>query len=109
MAAAGRLGRGQTVADADNSRRRLPLLGVGPALENPANGCPLGESVFTRKRHALVAVEMDGADIPGEDRGYAGQRQGVGKRVGMSQLPAICESPVGGSGRLIRVAAMPKR
>jgi hypothetical protein len=35
-AGAGRLVCGQTVADTGNSRRRLTLLGDGPALENPA-------------------------------------------------------------------------
>ena len=107
--AAGRLGCGQTVADAGNSCRRFTLLGVGPALENPAKGRPLGESVFTRERHAIVAVGVGGGDISGEDRGHAGQPKGVGKGVGMSQLPALRERAIGSSGGLIRIAAMPKR
>ena len=80
----GRLGPGQTVADAGNSRRRFTLLGVGPALENPAPGHPMGESVFTRQRHAVVAIGAGGGDIPGEDRGDAGEPKGVRKGVGMS-------------------------
>ena len=99
----------QTVADAGNPRRRFTLLGVGPALENPAKARPLGESVFPRKRHAIVAVGAGGGDISGEDRGFAGKREGVGKGVGMSQLPAVRECTTGGSGGLIRIAAMPKR
>ena len=100
MVAAGRLGRGQTIADANNSSRRLTLVGVGPAPENPANGRPLGESVLTRERYAIIAVATDGGDISGEDRGNASQRQGVSKGVGMSQLSAVCEGPIGGSGGL---------
>jgi hypothetical protein len=34
------------VADMGNSRRRFTPLGAGPALENPAPGRPLGESVY---------------------------------------------------------------
>ena len=52
---------------------------------------------------------MDGGDISGEDRGHAGVKKGVGKGVGMSQLPAQCEGTIGGPGGLIRIAAMPKR
>jgi len=106
---ADRLVSGQTVADAGNSRRCFTALGVGPTPEHPATGRPLGESVFTRERHAIVAAGMDGGDIPGEDRGPAGHRKGVGKCVGMSQLPAQCERAIGGSGGLIRIAAMPER
>jgi len=105
----GRLVSGHTVADAGNSRRRFTPLGVGPALEHLATGRPMGESVFTRERHAIVAVGAGGGDISGEDRGLAGKSGGVGKGVGMSQLPAQCECTIGGSGRLIRIAAMPKR
>jgi len=108
-AVAGRLDRGQTVADAGNSRRRFTLLGVAPALEDPAKGPPLGESVFTRERHAIVAVGVDGRDISGEDRGHAGVIKGVGKGVGMSQLPAVGERMLGSSGGLIRISPMPKR
>ena len=84
-------------------------MGVGPALEDPAYGRQLGESVFTRERHAFVAVGVGGGDVSGEDRGPAGQRKGMGKGVGMSQLPAVCERAIGSSGGLIRIAAMPKR
>ena len=52
---------------------------------------------------------MDGGDISGEDRGHASVKKGVGKGVGMSQLPAQCEGTIGGPGGLIRIAAMPKR
>src|SRR5215469_7055131 len=51
---------------------------------------------------------MDGGDIPGEDRGPAGQRKGVGQGVGMSQLPAIRKRTIGSPGGLIRIAAMPE-
>ena len=68
MVAASRLGSGQPVADADNSRRRLTLLGVGPAPENPADGRPLGESMLTRERYAIIAVAADGGEISGEDQ-----------------------------------------
>src|ERR1700757_4583205 len=109
MARAGRLGRGHTVADAGNSRRRSTPLGAGPALENPAYGRPLGESVFARERHAIVAAGVDGGDVSGEGRGHAGEPKGVGKGVGMSQLPAVCEGAIGSSGGLSRITAMPKR
>jgi hypothetical protein len=69
----------------------------------------LGEAVFTRERHAIIAVGADGGDIPGEDRGYAGVLKGEGKGVGMSQLPAVRERAIGSSGGLSRIAAMPKR
>src|SRR6516164_11769930 len=69
----------------------------------------MGELVFTRERHAITAVGVNGGDIPGEDRGYAGKIKGVGKGVGMPQLPAICERTIGGAGGLIGIAAMPKR
>src|SRR5262245_60723719 len=108
-AVAGRLVRGQTVADAGNSRRRFTPLGIGPALENPAPGRPVGETVFTRDRHAIVAAGVDGGDISSEDRGPAGQAKSVGKGVGMSQFPAVRERTFRGSGGLIRMAAMPKR
>ena len=65
--------------------------------------------MFTRERYAFVAVGVDGGDIPGEDRSPAGETKGVGKGVGMSQLPAQCERTIGSSGGLIRIAAMPKR
>jgi hypothetical protein len=63
--------------------------------------------VFTRDYHAIIAVGVDGGDISGEDRGLAGQRKRVGKGVGMAQFPAIRERTIGGSGGLIRIAAMP--
>jgi hypothetical protein len=69
----------------------------------------MGESVLTRERHAIIAVGADGGDISGEDRGYAGQPMGVGKGMGMCQLPAQCERAIGSARRLIRIAAMPKR
>ena len=65
--------------------------------------------MFTRERHAIVAAGAGGGDISAEDRGHAGEAKGVGKGVGMSQLPAQCERTIGGSGGLIRIAAMPKR
>src|SRR5215813_9798806 len=92
-----------------NSRRRFTLLGVGPALEDPPIGRPVEESVFTRERHAIVAIGAGGGDISGKDRCLAGTCKGVGKGVGVSQLPAIGERAIGGSGGLIRIAAMPKR
>jgi len=92
-----------------NSRRRFTLLGIGPALKNPALGRPLGESVFTRERYAFVAAGADGGDISGEDRGPAGVMKDVGKGVGMSQLPTVRERPIGSARGLIRIAAMPKR
>ena len=79
-----RLGRGHTVADAGDSRRRVTPLGVGPALKNPTTGRPEGESVLTRDRHAIVAMGADGGYFPGEDRGQAGLIKGGGKGVGMS-------------------------
>jgi hypothetical protein len=45
--------------------------------------------VFTRERHAIVAVGVGASDISGEDRGHAGEPKGVGKGVGMSQLPTL--------------------
>src|SRR5262252_3137082 len=36
-------------------------------------------------------------------------REGVGKGVGMSQLPAVCERTIVSSGGLIRITAMPER
>ena len=71
-------------------------------------GRPQGESVFTRERHAIVAAGADGGDIVGEGRGRAGQPKGVGKGVGMSQLPAQCERAIGSTGGPIRIAAMPE-
>jgi len=65
--------------------------------------------VFTRERHAIVAVGVDGGDISGEDRGHAGVIKGVGKGVGMSQLPAVRERAIGSAGGLISIAAMPER
>jgi len=65
--------------------------------------------VLTRERHATVAAGVDGGDISGQDRGHAGVIKGVGKGVGMSQLPAVRERTIGTTGRLIRIAAMPKR
>ena len=65
--------------------------------------------MFTRECHAIASVAMDGGDISGEDRGHAGMREGVGKGVGVSQLPAQCERAIDGSGGPIRIAAMPKR
>ena len=84
-------------------------MGVGPAPKNPATRRPKGESVFTRERHAVIAIGTGGGDISGEDCRYAGQRKGVGKGVGVSELPAIRERTIGGPGGLIRIAAMPKR
>ena len=52
---------------------------------------------------------MDGGHIPGEDRGHAGKPEGVGKGVGVAQLPAQCERTIGSPGGLIRIAAMPER
>src|SRR6516164_1914211 len=69
----------------------------------------MGELVFTRERHAITAVGVNGGDISGEDRGYAGKIKGVGKGVGMPQLPAIRERTIGSAGGLIGIAAMPKR
>ena len=106
---AGRLVCGQTVADAGNCRRRFTSLGEDPALENPAIGRPLGESVFIRDRHTIVAAGVDGGDIPGEGRGHSGVIKGVGKGEGMSQLPAVGDRTIGSSGGLIGIAAMPKR
>jgi len=65
--------------------------------------------VFTRERHAIVAVGVDGGDISGEDCGHSGEIKGVGKGVGMTQFPAQCERTIGSSGGLIRITAMPKR
>src|ERR1700730_12858962 len=65
--------------------------------------------MFTRDRYAIVAASVDGVDISGEDRSHAGQPKGVGKGVGMPQLPAVRERAIGSSGGLIRIAAMPKR
>ena len=78
-AGARRLVSGQTVANAVNSRRRFTLLGVGPALKNPALGRPLGEPVFTRECHAIIAVGAGGGDISGEDRSPAGKIKGRGQ------------------------------
>ena len=86
-----RLGRGHTVADAGDSRRRVTPLGVGPALKNPATGRPKGQSVFTGEGHAIVAAGVNGGDISGQDRGHSREIKGAGKGVGMSQLPAIGE------------------
>src|SRR5262245_30902870 len=69
---------------------------------------PEGEPVLTCERNALAAVGVDGGDISGEDRGPSGQTKGVGKGVGMSQLPAVRERATGSSGGLIGIAAMPK-
>ena len=90
------------------ARRRFTLLGIGPALRNPANGRPIGESVFTRERHAIVAAGVAGRDISGEHRGDAGEIKGVSKGVGMAQLPAQCERAIGGSGGPVGIAAMPE-
>ena len=65
--------------------------------------------MFTRDCHAIVAAGVGGADISGEDRGQSSVPKGVGQGVGMSQLPAVRECTTGGSGGLIRIAAMPKR
>jgi hypothetical protein len=65
--------------------------------------------VFARDRLAIVAVGVDGGDISGEDRGHAGKWEGVGKGVGMAQLPAVRERTIGGSRGPIRIAAMPER
>ena len=54
-------------------------------------------------------ASASGGDISGEGRGHSGEIKGVGKGVGMSQLPAQCERAIGSSGGLIRIAAMPKR
>ena len=43
--------------------RRLTLLGVGPTLKDPAKGRPLGEPVFTRGRHAIIAASAGGGDM----------------------------------------------
>ena len=83
-------------------------MGVGPAPKNPATRRPKGESVFTRERHAVIAIGTGGGDISGEDCRYAGQRKGVGKGVGMSELPAIRERTIGSPGGLIRITAMPE-
>ena len=86
-----------------------PLLGVGPALKNPAPGRPEGEPVLSRERHAIIAIGADSGDISGEDRGHSGVIKGVGKGVGMLQLPAQCERAIGSPRGLIGIAAMPKR
>ena len=65
--------------------------------------------MFRRDCHAIIAVCVDGGDISGEDRGDAGKIKGVGKGVGMSQLPAQCERAIGSSGGPIRIAMMPER
>ena len=104
-AGAGRLVCGQTVADAGNSGRRLTLLGAGPALEDPAQGRPLAESVFTGDHHAIIAVGAGGGASSGEDRGHVGTPKSEGKGVGMSQLPAQCERTIGGPGGLIRMTS----
>jgi hypothetical protein len=65
----------------------------------------MGETVFTRERHAIIAVRVDGGNIPGEDRSLSGKREGVGKGVGMAQLPAVRERAIGSSSGLIRIAA----
>ena len=65
--------------------------------------------MFTRECHAIASVAMDGGDISGEDRGHAGVKKGVGKGVGMTQLPAVPKRAIGSSRGLIRIAAMPKR
>jgi hypothetical protein len=65
--------------------------------------------VFTRDRHAIVAVGAGGGDISGEGRGHSGEPKRVGKGVGMSELPAVGERTIGSSGGLIRIAAMPER
>ena len=65
--------------------------------------------MFIRERHAIIAVGAGGGDISGEDRGHAGVPKGMGKGVGMYQLPAQCERTIGSPGGLIRIAAMPKR
>ena len=72
-------------------------------------GRPLGESMFSRERHAIVAAGADGGDVSGEDRSPSSETQSVGKGVGMSQLPAVRERAIGSSGGLIRITAMPKR
>jgi len=78
-------------------------------VENPATRRPLGESVFIRDCHAVAAAGVGGGEISGEDRGHAGKPKGVGKGVGMSQLPAVRDRAIGSSGGLIRIAAMPER
>ena len=65
--------------------------------------------MFIRERHAIIAVGADGGNVSGEERGYSGLMKGVGKGVGMSQLPTVRERTIGSSGGLIRIAAMPKR
>ena len=65
--------------------------------------------MFTRERHAIVAIGAGGGDVSGEDCGHAGETKGVDKGVGMSQLPAVRERAIGGSGGLIRIAAVPER
>ena len=65
--------------------------------------------MFTRERHAIIDMGVDGGDISGEDRGHAGEPKGVGKGVGMTQLPAVRERTIGSSRGLIRIAAMPER
>src|SRR5262249_31012132 len=69
----------------------------------------MGESVFTRQRHAIAAAGADGGDISREGRGHSSEIEDLGKGVGMAQLSAQCERTIGSSGGLIRIAAMPKR
>ena len=68
-------------------------------------GRPLGESVFSRERHAIVAAGADGGDISGEDRSPSSETQSVGKGVGMSQLQAVCERAIGSSVTIAGTAA----
>ena len=65
--------------------------------------------MLTRERHAIVTICVDGGDISGVDRSHAGEVKGVGKGVGMAQLPAQYERAIGGPGGPIRIAVMPKR
>jgi hypothetical protein len=65
--------------------------------------------MFTRDLRAIVAVGAGCGNIPGEDRSHAGVIKGVGKGMGVSQLPAIRERTIGSSGGPIRIATLPKR
>ena len=65
--------------------------------------------MFARDCHTIIAVGAGGGHISGEGSGHPDVIKGVGKGVGMSQLPAVRERTIGSSGGLIGIAAMPKR
>jgi hypothetical protein len=82
--------------------------GADPALHNPPVISPNWKPMLICERNILVCAGASLVDAAGENRVHANVSKRIGKRVGMTELPAVSKCAIGSSSGLVGIAAMPE-